>query len=255
MPVSPQTLIRFRDLADEYVSSKEVFDTAELFDLSLPDEVGGFTETERARSRVRHALRRIEYGDNRIWLRTLLERIETENSAAVSRTRFDEEEHHRRLAAFIEEVRPEIVGEGVPTDVSVGPGQEFSAKSDVRELFAEADDELFVVDPYVDPSTLDCFRDVTVSIRLLIGSQNKHIDGDFAGELESFQEEGYEIEVRRHPGLHDRHAVFNERCFLIGSSLKDAGRKQFNCTPMHDAGDAVIDVLEEYWREADEYQP
>lgn len=77
----------------------------------------------------------------------------------------------------------------------------------------------------VGVGTLDCFRTMKVPIRLLAGAHNNSIEAGFENALRAFPAEGFTIEVRRHPKLHDRHIAFNERCWLLGSSLKDAGKK------------------------------
>jgi len=49
--------------------------------------------------------------------------------------------------------------------------------------------------------------------------------------------------------LHDRHLVFNDRCWLLGGSLKDAGKKPFNCIEVVDKAGIVAD-LENRWMTA-----
>lgn len=254
MPLSPKTPGRIQELVNEYLEPEDVLDTADWYELSFEKGPLGATQRDRAEDTVSKAVRRIEFGQNRAWLAALIERIEDRNAAAVARTGFETREYHLRLQERIEEVRREITEEA-PREISVEAGREFTAKSDAREMFATAEDRLLVVDPYVDPSTLDCFRDVTVPIRLLVGDQDKYIKGEFAEALDDFRREGFDIEVRCHPGLHDRHAVFNDQCYLIGSSLKDAGKKHFNCIAIGDVASVVIDALEEYWEEAEEYAP
>lgn len=252
MPLSPQTVARFEELTAEYLEPERILRDAEHFDLSWEEEPEGRDPQAYAADMVRRALLRVDFGQNRAWLAVLLDRIEARNSAAVATTDWQAGKHHEQLQGWIPEVGAEIA-EGRQEEIHVEAGQEFSAPSEVRELFAEADDQLLVVDPYIDPSTLDCFRAVGVPIRLLTGTRGNSIQGAFDEALGAFRDEGFEIEVRRHPGLHDRHAVFNDQCYLIGSSLKDAGRKSFNCIPIRDAASSVIGALEQYWTEAAEY--
>lgn len=46
---------------------------------------------------------------------------------------------------------------------------------------------------------------------------------------------------------HDRHIAFNERCWLVGSSHKDAGKKAFHTTEIVDAKAEVVAALEAKW--------
>jgi hypothetical protein len=106
---------------------------------------------------------------------------------------------------------------------------------------------VLVVDPYVGVTTLDCLRLVTTPIRLLTGDSPKAIEDGFAAALADFKRQGFDVEVRRAPMLHDRHLSFNDRCWLIGSSLKDAGKKAFNCIELIDTKKAVVADLEAMW--------
>jgi hypothetical protein len=65
--------------------------------------------------------------------------------------------------------------------------------------------------------------------------------------------EGHIIEVRRHLKLHDRFLIFNERCFLVGSSLKDAGQKTFSLIELVAGRPAIVREVERKWKEAGTY--
>ncbi len=54
---------------------------------------------------------------------------------------------------------------------------------------------------------------------------------------------------------HDRHISFNERCALVGSSLKDAGKKDFHATEIVDAKADVLAALEAKGSGASPYPP
>lgn len=53
--------------------------------------------------------------------------------------------------------------------------------------------------------------------------------------------------------LHDRLIAFNDRCWLVGSSLKDAGSKDFHLTELVDSKKAVVDAVEDKWQAATPY--
>jgi len=55
--------------------------------------------------------------------------------------------------------------------------------------------------------------------------------------------------VRQHPKLHDRFILFNGRCWLIGSSLKDAGKKIMNIIECVDIRDKLLSEVESKWTE------
>lgn len=109
------------------------------------------------------------------------------------------------------------------------------------------------MDNYIGPGTLDCFREVTYPIRLLTGGRDQCIASGFSSALKDFRAEGYTIEVRRHLKLHDRYLIFNERCFLVGSLLKDAGQKTFSLIELVDGRPAIVHEVERKWKEAELY--
>lgn len=129
----------------------------------------------------------------------------------------------------------------------------FAAKSEVREFLEKAETPILVVDPFVGVGTLDCFRSVKVSIRLLTGKHANSIEQRFDAALQSFLAEGFQVDVRQHAKLHDRHIVFNQRCWLVGSSLKDAGKKAFHAIEIIDAKPEVIGALEGKWQAGTPY--
>jgi hypothetical protein len=123
----------------------------------------------------------------------------------------------------------------------------FSAKSKVRDLLETATGEVFIVDPYIGVGTLDCIRNLTVPVRLLTGTHLNSVESDFDRAVAAFAAEGHQLQVKRAPHLHDRHLIFNDRCWLVGGSLKDAGKKPFNCIEIIDKT-AVIAELETKWQ-------
>ncbi len=79
-------------------------------------------------------------------------------------------------------------------------------------------------------------------------------ENGFSRALVTFRTEGFSVEVRRHPRLHDRYVLFNDRSWLVGSSLKDAGKKQLNIIECVDTKAAIVDEVERKWSEAEVFQ-
>src|SRR5690606_11570784 len=147
------------------------------------------------------------------------------NQRGLANARFERREHQELMAHKLSQLRELLGDPHLPREVAVSAGRPFSAKSEVRELLGGAETPVLVVDPYVGLQTLDCLRDVKHAIRLLTGTGSRAIEVGFPVACEEFRSEGREMVVRRHSKLHDRHVVFNDRRWLIGSSLKDAGNK------------------------------
>src|SRR5262249_17954154 len=102
------------------------------------------------------------------------------------------------------------------------------------------------------PGTIDCLSEVQQPVRLLTGQHANSISVGFDRVLTDFRGEGHKIEVRKHPKLHDRYVLFNDRCWLAGSSLKDAGKKSFNMIEVVDSKAAIVTEVERKWGEAAE---
>jgi hypothetical protein len=186
---------------------------------------------------------------------SLLDAIEQRNMTAIARTDWERRDAHETARRKVEKLIADLREPGIAREIVVSENKPFTAKAEVREFLEKAETEIFVVDPYVGFGTLDCLRSVKSPIRLLTGSHANSIEDGFENALNAFRAEGFQIQVRRHAKLHDRHVIFNERCWLIGSSLKDAGRKAFHTMEIVDSKAQVIAALEAKWAAGATYPP
>jgi len=230
------------ELLPEYYEPDELREVANLFGVELPELWEGAPKQQWLAA-ARQLVARLEQGNHNLLLQTLLEQLEVKNAAAIGRTSFERREAHELLRPKIAELRKTFEKAATPGEIAVPEGSPFTAKSRVRELLATATTPVLVVDPYIGIGTLDCLRDVTTLIRLLTAN----IEPGFDPALAQFKSEGFQIDVRRVPMLHDRHLAFNDRCWLVGSSLKDAGKKAFHCMEVVDLKPDVVKALEAKW--------
>ncbi|MFI5094974.1 MAG: hypothetical protein ACHQIK_16145 [Candidatus Acidiferrales bacterium] len=196
----------------------------------------------------------IDHGNHREFLTQILEQLRTRNLNAIARTDWERRTAHQNLEEKIRSLKDELGDPTLPRELAVAENKPFAAKSEIREFLENAETEVFVVDPYVGVGTLDCFRNTKQPIRLLAGERDNSIEAGFDKALEDFRKEGFTIEVRRHPKLHDRHITFNDRCWLVGSSLKDAGNKSLHVMEIVDAKQVVLISLEAKWGEGKAYR-
>jgi hypothetical protein len=234
------------ELLQEYYEPGELQDVAKLFGIELPDLWASSTSKEWL-AVARQLVEQLEHGNYRVLLDTLLEQLEIKNVSAIGRTDWERRTAHERLRPKIADVQAEFEKTGAQAEIAVPEGSPFTAKSQIRDLLATASTPILVVDAYVGVATLDCLRSVSTPIRLLTGGLPTAIESGFDSALTDFKKEGFQIEVRRVPMLHDRHLVFNDRCWLVGSSLKDAGKKAFHCMEMIDAKAEVVQALDVKW--------
>lgn len=234
------------ELLQEYYEPGELRDVAQLFGIEFPELWSSSTKQEWL-ALARQLVENLEQGNHRLLLQTLLEQLEVKNVTAIGNTDWERRTAHERLRPKIAELRAEFDQASAPAEIVVPEGSPFSAKSQIRELLATASTTVLIVDPYVGVGTLDCLRSVSTPIQLLTGGLPTSIESGFDSALADFKKEGFQIEVRRVPMLHDRHLAFNDRCWLVGSSLKDAGKKALHCMEIVDLKVPVVQALETKW--------
>ncbi len=91
-------------------------------------------------------------------------------------------------------------------------------------------------------------------MRLLTGAHDKAMAADFDRALDDFRSEGFDVTVRRHTTLHDRYLAFDGRVWLLGGSLKDAGKKFFSVVECIDSAGPILADIEDKWASATPYK-
>ena len=233
------------DAVREYYEVKELVELCELFDIHIQ-----YSQAGNHLQFAKRLITEMEHANNRRLLEALLPSLFVRCSEMVSKTSWERRDYHQEMSARLEKLRPLLSTQTTPTEITVSDGQPFIAKLEIRDLVAKADGEIFLVDAYVGINTLDCFRDVQQPVRILTGQQTNSIERGFDAALRDFRAEGRGIEVRRHAKLHDRYLIFNDRCWLVGSSIKDAGKKALNIIEFLDGKETVVGDAEMKWAEA-----
>jgi hypothetical protein len=248
-------ILLFAELLELYYSTDELVEMASIFEVEFDEAIIWKHGTFNWLGAARQLVERIDHGNHYGLLDSLVSTLEQRNKTAIARTDWERRDAHQSATPKIDQLEAALRNHGVAREIVVAEARPFTAKAEVREFLERAETAILLVDPYVGVGTLDCLRTVRVPIRLLTGSRENSVDAGFEAALKAFQAEGFQIEVRQHHKLHDRHLAFNERCWLIGSSLKDAGRKAFHTTEIVDAKAQVLAALEMKWNEASEYPP
>jgi len=185
---------------------------------------------------------KLEHGNTRRLVDSVIDLADSRNNDGVAHSNWERQAFHQEMTSVIRDAQKLLETSASPSEITVAPGSVFSAKSKVRELLETTTTDVLVVDPYVGVGTLDCLRNLTVPIRLLTGTHPNSVELDFDRAVRAFQAEGHKLEVRRVAQLHDRHLIFNGRCWIAGGSLKDAGKKQFNCIEIIDKAVVVAEA-------------
>lgn len=236
---SPQLTVKLSQILDAYITWEELSDFAAIFEV-------GIQADRRWLAVARTLIESLNQGNTRFLVEELVGMCETRNADGIAHQTFERRDFHANIASVVRDTRALLETEAAPGEITLAAGNPFSAKSKVRELLETSTGEVFVIDPYVGVGTLDCLRGLTVPIRLLTATHAQAIETDFARNLTAFLAEGHNLTVRTIAGLHDRHVVFNGRCWIVGGSLKDAGKKAFNCIEIADKAVLIAD-LEAKW--------
>lgn len=110
-------------------------------------------------------------------------------------------------------------------------GRFWDAKSLLVKFIRRARKELIVIDPYVGVATLDMLAKRTRGVKIELVT---HSNGELAeSDYEAFAKQYGHFVKTICGACHDRFIVVDQKeMFVIGASLKDAGRQTFSATKM-----------------------
>lgn len=124
------------------------------------------------------------------------------------------------------------------------PGSEYQFYKDLKQIVGVASSELFIVDNYLDTQLFDVYMEnvpSSVHVRVLT---NKVSDA-LKAVAEKFARRG-NFELRSSADVHDRVVFADDRCWVIGQSIKDAAKKKPTYIVEHTAS-AMKTVYEPIW--------
>ena len=232
---------------EKYYDPADFLELCDLFDINVDFNDGQIAYVRTARNLITL----IDHGNNRKLLQSIIPSLLSRCRNGIATTSWDAKAFHENMDSRILELFSLIENDQLPEQISVEEHKPFTAKSEAREFIGKAETSVTIVDNYIGIGTLDCLRDLDKSVRVLTGSRKQNIEKNFTKPLSEFVEEGHEIEIRCHPKLHDRYIIFNDRCWMVGSSLKDAGKKTFNIIECIDIKDKIVSDVDKKWGEAE----
>ena len=134
--------------------------------------------------------------------------------------------------------QPEIAG-------SYDAGDEYAFYRDLKTIVRFATNELFIIDNYLDNQTFDVYMEnvgPSITIRVLtdtVGSSLKVV-------AEKFSKRGG-FELRSSKDVHDRVVFADDRCWVIGQSIKDAAKKKPTYIVEHSGAASMKGIYESIW--------
>lgn len=126
-------------------------------------------------------------------------------------------------------------------------GQYFDAKRLVRDLFADAQHEIVVIDPYVgeDVLSLLAVKRPDVAVKILTGKTSP----PFLTLARDFNRQYKRIEVRSCKAFHDRFVIIDQKeHYHFGASLEHLGNKTFMFSKIEEP--IMIQTLQSHWNRA-----
>lgn len=238
-------ILALADALKTYYSQEELATMVDYFKIDAEQDHYGVKHMPLAKL----LLTKPEVGRNKEFLTTLLSSLGNRVDEAIANTDWEKREFHRSMWPRVSPLLEIMKDSAIKTEVTVKPNNPFSAKAEVRELISNATTPIIVVDNYIGLGTLDSLRTASQPIRLLTGTHATSIEKDFSRHAKELASEGHPIEVRCHPKLHDRYIIFNNRCWILGSSIKDSGKKIFSMIELADTAEIVIKDVEQKWKE------
>ncbi len=121
-------------------------------------------------------------------------------------------------------------------------GQIYDAFSLLIELIQKAEQEIILIDGYVDVSTLNLLAKKQTGVAVTIYTYKK--TKLTAQDVATFNAQYPQLDVKNTNAFHDRFLILDGKTvYHIGASLKDAGKKCFGVTLMKDAGPDLMKKL------------
>ena len=100
----------------------------------------------------------------------------------------------------------------------------YEAFKQIESIIMKCEAELCIVDPWTDEKIFDLYL-AGLAPKLTIRVLTKHTKGKFVEVARLFKARNPNFEVRAVDGIHDRHLIVDDRAWVLGQSLKDAGRR------------------------------
>ena len=124
----------------------------------------------------------------------------------------------------------------------------------IRSLFKGATHELFVIDGYVDSSLFPFLLSTNGPRACRVLTKARSLPQDFVTESKRFvAQHGFNMAVRTSDAFHDRQIIVDGKsAFVLGASIKDAGKRAFNITPIETPSvrAEMIRYAESVWTDA-----
>lgn len=116
-------------------------------------------------------------------------------------------------------------------------------------------EEILLFDPHIAPNTLNPFSILKGKLKhLKILTSNIYEENKFRDYKTKFERElNSKVEIRINMNGHDRWLICGERCWAIGSSIKDIGNKDTSITELPGVALSLSELFETRWKESKQF--
>jgi hypothetical protein len=247
MPLDAKYITILADATKFYYNDSELMELCTAFEVDLSYHLlSGIPYLAWSRS----ILQNIDQGNNRRFLRALVTSIISRAREGASRNGSSKQTHHQMMLELINPLDDELKQGGIPGQVSHPIISPSTSWEEAQKFLGEAETEILVVDDRLGINTLECLKKFRHHIRILTSSLVNSVEDDFKNAMQEFRATGHILSVRSHPKIHDRYFLFNNRCWLSGSSLSEVGMKGFNVLEIVDFKKQIYLETTNKWEEA-----
>ncbi len=136
---------------------------------------------------------------------------------------------------------PEIAG-------AYEPGDEYQFYRDLKTVVGFAARDLFIIDNYLDTQLFDVYVE-NINPAVNIRALTNQVSNSLQVVAEKFAKRG-NFELRSSKDAHDRVVFADDRCWVIGQSIKDAAKKKPTYIVEHSGATLMRGMYEAIWNSA-----
>jgi len=123
------------------------------------------------------------------------------------------------------------------TEIIYSESRPFDAFIDIKKIMANAEKEIKIIDPYIDQGLFTLYlSDVKAQVDIKILS--KKVKDKVKAVAKVFKKQKNNFEIRSTQNIHDRYIIVDNRAWIIGQSIKDAGNKPLSIIELRDPSNA-----------------
>jgi hypothetical protein len=128
------------------------------------------------------------------------------------------------------------------------PGDEYQFYRDLKTIVGFAARELFVIDNYLDTQLFDVYME-NVDPSVAVGVLTNQVGETLRLVADKFAKRG-QFELRSSTDVHDRVIFADDRCWVVGQSIKDAAKKKPTYIVEHSGAATMRGIYEPIWDSA-----